>query len=156
MKTFNHVNDIWEALETCTTVDQIYDILDNIPQKFGTWWADVVGENKIEVTNQWWDKNQEDMVVESQIFEVKLELKEEDEVAEMAKANELFEEDEEEIEIETAERDPKAEALQLLDEIRNIVGGYADSASVDNSPTQEDLEVLEAKLSELNRKLEAI
>ena len=156
MKTFNHVNDIWEALNTCTTVDQIYDILDNIPQKFGTWWADVVGENEIEVTNQWWDKNQEDMVVESQIFEVKLELKEEDEVAEMAKANELFEEDEEEIEIETAEKDPKAEALQLLDEIRNIVGGYADSASVDNSPTQEDLEVLEAKLSELNRKLEAI
>ena len=156
MKTFNHVNDIWEALDTCTTVDQIYDILDNIPQKFGTWWADVVGENEIEVTNQWWDKNQEDMVVESQIFEVKLELKEEDEVAEMAKANELFEEDEEEIEIETAEKDPKAEALQLLDEIRNIVGGYADSASVDNSPTQEDLEVLEAKLSELNRKLEAI
>ena len=156
MKTFNHVNDIWEALDTCTTVDQIYDILDNIPQKFGTWWADVVGENEIEVTNQWWDKNQEDMVVESQIFEVKLELKEEDEVAEMAKANELFEEDEEEIERETAEKDPKAEALQLLDEIRNIVGGYADSASVDNSPTQEDLEVLEAKLSELNRKLEAI
>ena len=156
MKTFNHVDDIWEALETCTTVDQIYDILDNIPQKFGTWRADVVGENEIEVTNQWWDKNQEDMVVESQIFEVKLELKEEDEVAEMAKANKLFEEDEEEIERETAEKDPKAEALKLLDEIRNIVGGYADSASVDNSPTQEDLEVLEAKLSELNRKLEAI
>ena len=100
MKTFNHVNDIWEALETCTTVDQIYDILDNIPQKFGTWWADVVGENEIEVTNQWWDKYQEDMVVESQIFEVKLELKKEDEVVEMAKANELFKEDEEEIETE--------------------------------------------------------
>ena len=56
----------------------------------------------------------------------------------------------------TAEKDPKAEALQLLDEIRNIVCGYADSASVDNPLTQEDLEVLEAKLSELNRKLEAI
>ena len=156
MKTFNHVNDIWEALETCTTVDQIYDILDNIPQKFGTWWADVVGENEIEVTNQWWDKYQEDMVVESQIFEVKLELKKEDEVAEMAKANELFKEDEEEIERETAEKDHKAEALQLLDEIRNMVCGYVDSASVGNPPTQEDLEVLEAKLSELNRKLEAI
>ena len=78
MKTFNHIDDIWEALDTCTTADQI------------------------------------------------------------------------------AEKDPKAEALQLLDEIRNIVGGYADSASVDNPTTQEDLEVLEAKLSELNRKLEAI
>lgn len=56
----------------------------------------------------------------------------------------------------TAEKDTKAEALQLLDEIRNIVSGYADGTSVDNPPTQEDLEVLEAKLSELNRKLEAI
>ena len=56
----------------------------------------------------------------------------------------------------TAEKDPKAEALQILDEIRNIVSGYADSASVDNPLTQEDLEVLEVKLSELNRKLEAI
>ena len=63
---------------------------------------------------------------------------------------------EEEIERETAEKDSKAEALQLLDEIRNIVCGYADSASVNNPSTQEDLEVLEAKLSELNRRLEAI
>lgn len=80
----------------------------------------------------------------------------EDEVADMVKANELLEEDEEEIESETAEKDTKAEVLQLLDGIRNMVSGYADGASVDNSPTQEDLEALEAKLSELNRKLEAI
>ena len=73
MKTFNHIDDIWEALDTCTTVDQIYDILDSIPQKFGTWWADVVGDNEIEVTNQWWDKYQEDMIVESRTFEVELE-----------------------------------------------------------------------------------
>lgn len=80
----------------------------------------------------------------------------EDEVADMVKANELLEEDEEEIESETAEKGTKAEVLQLLDGIRNMVSGYADGASVDNSSTQEDLEALEAKLSELNRKLEAI
>lgn len=73
MKTFNHVNDIWEALEACETATQIYDILDNIPAKFGTWWADVVGEGELEVTNQWWDANQEDMMTESQTFEVDLE-----------------------------------------------------------------------------------
>ena len=70
MKTFNHVNDIWEALETCTTVDQIYDILDNIPQKFGNQWTEVVKENELEVTNECWDKNQEEMIVESRTFEV--------------------------------------------------------------------------------------
>ena len=73
MKTFNHVDEIWEALEKCKTVEEVYDILDYIPNRFGTWWADVVGENEIEVTNQWWDKNQEDMIVESQTFEVELE-----------------------------------------------------------------------------------
>jgi hypothetical protein len=62
----------------------------------------------------------------------------------------------EEFERETAEEDPKAEALQLLDEIRNMVCGYADGASCSNPPSQEDLEELEAKLSELNRKIEAI
>ena len=72
MKNFTHVNDIWEALEACETVTHIYDILDNIPAKFGTWWADVVGEDEIEVTNQWWDDNQQDMMVESQTFEVDL------------------------------------------------------------------------------------
>lgn len=71
-KTFNHVNDIWSALEACETLDQIYDILDNIPAKFGTWWADVTGESEIEVTSQWWDQNQEDMMTESQTFEVAL------------------------------------------------------------------------------------
>ena len=73
MKTFNHIDEIWEALDACETVDQIYDTLDNIPQKFGIWWTEVVGENELEVTNEWWDKNQEDMIVESRTFEVKLE-----------------------------------------------------------------------------------
>ena len=73
METFNHIDEIWEALDTCETVDQIYDILGNIPQKFGNWWTEVVGENELEVTNEWWDKNQEDTVVESRTFEVELE-----------------------------------------------------------------------------------
>ena len=78
---FKHVDEIWEALEKCKTAEDVYDIVDYVPQKFGTWWADVVGENQLEVTNQWWDKNQEDMIVESQTFEVDLGDKEtEDEI----------------------------------------------------------------------------
>lgn len=52
MKTFNHVDDIWEAIEACETDTQIYDIIDNIPAKFGTWWADILGGGELEVTNQ--------------------------------------------------------------------------------------------------------
>lgn len=77
VKTFNHVDDIWEAIEACETNTQIYDIISNIPAKFGTWWEDIVGEGELEVTNQWWDETQEDMVIESRIFEVEVE---EDEV----------------------------------------------------------------------------
>lgn len=73
MKKFKHVNDIWEALEDCETATQIYDILGNIPTKFGTWWADVVAAGELEVTNQWWDKNQQDMMTESQTFEIIIE-----------------------------------------------------------------------------------
>ena len=71
MKTFNTVDDIWEEVfDTCTTIDQIYYIISNIPQKFGNWWTEVVEENELEVTNEYWDKNQEEMVVESRTFEV--------------------------------------------------------------------------------------
>ena len=80
MKKFNHVDEIWEALEKCKTAEEVYDIIDYIPQKFGTWWADIVGENQLEVTNQWWDKNQEDMIVESQTFEVIVADDDEDEI----------------------------------------------------------------------------
>lgn len=73
MKKFKHVNDIWDALAECETVEQVYDILDNIPAKFGAWVADVVGEGELEVTNQWWDKNLEDTMTESQTFEFTLE-----------------------------------------------------------------------------------
>lgn len=73
MKTFEHVNEIWEALEACETAEQIYDVLDNIPAKFGIWFADVVSMDELEVTNQWWDRDAGDMQVESQTFEVKLE-----------------------------------------------------------------------------------
>ena len=79
MTKFNHVDDIWEALEKCKTAEEVYDILENIPAKFGIWWADVVSMNELEVTNQWWDKNQEDMIVESQTFEVIVEDNEDEE-----------------------------------------------------------------------------
>ena len=77
MKTFNHVDDIWEALEACETNTQSYDIIGNIPVKFGTWWEEIVGKGELEVTTQWWDETQEDMVIESRIFEVEIEEDEE-------------------------------------------------------------------------------
>ena len=68
---FNHINDIWDTLEQCETEEEIEDVLDEIPRKFGTWFCDKIDVGVIEVTNQWWDDNQQDMMVESQRFEVR-------------------------------------------------------------------------------------
>ena len=70
--TFNHTQEVWDALEGCQTVDQIYDVLEQVPAKFGIWFGDVVGENSLEVTNQQWDREQEQFLSESQVFEVQL------------------------------------------------------------------------------------
>ncbi len=72
---FNHVNDIWDTIEQCETREQIEDVLDNIPRKFGEWWVDQTDELdgviELEVTNQWWDDNQQDMMTQSFRCEVR-------------------------------------------------------------------------------------
>lgn len=65
MKTFNHVNDVWDALEGCETMKQVEEVLDNVPRKLGEWWCDVINSDELEVTNQWWDEDQQDMMMES-------------------------------------------------------------------------------------------
>lgn len=67
---FNHVGDIWDTLEQCETREEIEDVLDEIPRKFGIWFCDKIDDGVVEVTNQWWDDNQQDMMSESQRFEV--------------------------------------------------------------------------------------
>ena len=62
---FNHVNDIWDTIEQCETLEEIEDVLDEIPRKFGTWFCDKIDDGVVEVTNQWWDDDQQDMMVQS-------------------------------------------------------------------------------------------
>ena len=58
-RVFNHINDVEQALADCKNIDEVNELLDNIPTKFGEWWVDVVlgseGYYCYEVTNQWWD-----------------------------------------------------------------------------------------------------
>lgn len=68
---FNHVNDIWDTIEQCETREQIEDVLENIPRKFGTWFCDKIDDGVVEVTNQWWDDDQQDMMVQSFRCEVR-------------------------------------------------------------------------------------
>lgn len=74
MKTFEHVNDCWEAIEACQTEEEIQTVLDNIPRKFGEQWTDSYkdadGNNICEVTNQWYDEQQCELNTESREFEI--------------------------------------------------------------------------------------
>lgn len=74
---FNHINDCVEALEACKTIDEVYDLLDNFPRKFGEWWVDIIpdgdGNPICEVTNQWWDSLNEELCENTYELEVKME-----------------------------------------------------------------------------------
>lgn len=70
-KEFKHVNDIWDTIEQCETLEEIEDVLDEIPRKFGTWFCDKIDNGVVEVTNQWWDDDQQDMMVQSFRCEVR-------------------------------------------------------------------------------------
>ena len=72
---FTHVNDIWDTLEQCETLDQIKDVITSIPLKFGRWFCEQTDEDdevlELEVTNEWWDDNQQDLMTEKQRLEIK-------------------------------------------------------------------------------------
>ena len=76
---FNHIDDCVDALMACKTIDEVHDLLDNFPRKFGEWWVDTIGEGEdayYEVTNQWWDSMNEELCEST--YELDIEVEEED------------------------------------------------------------------------------
>lgn len=72
-KTFNHINDCWNAIEGCETIEEVRQVLDNLPRKFGEWWIDTTSEDGIpcyEVTNQYWDAQYEEFYTDARTLEV--------------------------------------------------------------------------------------
>ena len=73
MKTFNHISDCWSAIEACKNIDEVNEVLGNIPRGFGEWWVDVVypsGCPCYEVTNHYYDKQLDDYFTESEELEI--------------------------------------------------------------------------------------
>lgn len=72
-KTFKHINDCWNAIEDCETIEEVRQVLDNLPRKFGEWWIDTTSDDGIpcyEVTNQYWDPQYEEYYTDSRTLEV--------------------------------------------------------------------------------------
>ena len=47
---FNHINDVWEALEDCSNIDEINNVIKEIPNKFGSFTVEDCGDHVV-VTN---------------------------------------------------------------------------------------------------------
>jgi hypothetical protein len=76
MANFEHINDCVDALKACKNIDEVNDLLDNFPRKFGDWWVDTIGEGAdayYEVTNEWWDYMNEELCVATYELEIKVE-----------------------------------------------------------------------------------
>jgi hypothetical protein len=74
--TFNHINDCVNALESCKTIDEVYDLLDNFPRWSGEWWVDIIPDSEgnpvCEVTNQYWDEQYEELCENTYELEVEM------------------------------------------------------------------------------------
>ena len=73
MKTFNHIDDCWAAIRACKTIEEVNEILAEIPHGFGEWWVDVVYLNGVpcyEVTNHYYDKLFDDYFTDEEILDI--------------------------------------------------------------------------------------
>ncbi len=74
-----HIDDIVDDLMNCENINEVNDVLNSIPRKFGEWWVDVVldenGMGYYEVTNQYVDINGE-MQVDTYDLEIEVEEEE--------------------------------------------------------------------------------
>jgi hypothetical protein len=101
MANFEHINDCVDALKACKNIDEVNDLLDSFPRKFGDWWVEILldenGKGYYQVTNQWWDENTESTCAEEYDLDI-----------------ELSEEDEEELNIELMYHDADEEELRRM------------------------------------------
>ena len=62
---FTHIDDVWEALDACNTLEEVENVIDEIPSKFGLFTAEQIDDNTVRVTNnysEWGDDSQSETV----------------------------------------------------------------------------------------------
>ena len=72
MKTFNHVNDCWEAISECKTVNEVNDLIQTFPRGLGEWWIDTEDGHYV-VVNRYFDGQLDDWYEDSQDLEIEVE-----------------------------------------------------------------------------------
>ena len=74
-----HIDDIEDDLYACENINEVNELLDSIPRKFGDWWVDIVpnsdrGQFVYEVTNQWYENGE----LQVKTYDLEIEVEEED------------------------------------------------------------------------------
>lgn len=70
---FNHIDDCWDAITECETIQEVQKVLGEIPNKFGSWWIAVTDNGDgdcYEITNSYWDSDAGGQLYESAELEV--------------------------------------------------------------------------------------
>lgn len=80
MPNFEHIRDCHTALEACTSIKEVNNLLDSFPRWSGEWWVDIVenqdGTKYYEVTNQYYDKQTDDLYCDT--IDLDIEVEDED------------------------------------------------------------------------------
>lgn len=52
---FTHINQIYDCFENCCDEDDVNEVLDAVPAKFGSMWVDFLADNNFLITNVYSD-----------------------------------------------------------------------------------------------------
>lgn len=67
---YKHINDCWNKLRKCKTIDEVVDAIKHFPNMFGSWAIEAEDSETITVHNSWYDNNIGDSFDESETLDV--------------------------------------------------------------------------------------
>lgn len=65
---YKHINDCWNALAGCKSIEELVETIGEFPNKFGTWAISAVDTDGLEITNHYYDKQMESDEEDSEYY----------------------------------------------------------------------------------------
>lgn len=65
---YKHINDCWNALAACRSIEELVKTTGEFPNRFGTWAISDMDSDGIEITNYYYDKQMESDEEDSEYY----------------------------------------------------------------------------------------
>lgn len=65
---YKHINDCWNALASCKSIEELVKTMGEFPNKFGTWAISDMDSDGIEITNYYYDEQTDSNEEESSYY----------------------------------------------------------------------------------------